>query len=148
MKSHFKLHHLGYATANIDTSLVFFLNLGFNLESKLIYDDLRGINIQFIKIPSTDILVELISPNMEKPENSKGANIHQLLTSLNRMINTRAGLYHFGFELLSNDFNPKDFGLRKITSRAPAIALNNRDVEFYLQNDGSIVEIIYPEEHI
>jgi len=71
-----------------------------------------------------------------------------LLTSLDRMINTRAGLYHFGFELLSNDFNPKDFGLRKITSRAPAIALNNRDVEFYLQNDGSIVEIIYPEEHI
>jgi hypothetical protein len=148
LKSYFKLHHLGYATANINTSLVFFLKLGFNLESKLIYDDLRGINIQFIKIPSSDILVELISPDMEKAENSKESEIHQLLTSLNRMIKTRAGLYHFGFELLSSDFNPKDFGLRKITSRAPAIALNNRGVEFYLQHDGSIVEIIYPEEQV
>ena len=63
------------------------------------------------------------------------------------MIKARPGLYHLGFELLNRDFIPKNFGLRKISDRAPAIALNNRDIEFYVQNDGSIVEIIYPKEH-
>lgn len=148
MQSYFRLHHLGYATANINESLKFFLKLGYSIESSLVYDDSRNIEIQFIKIPSSDILVELICPDTESTKNLKKAETHNLLTSLDRMIKCRAGLYHFGFELLSSNFVPQNFGLRKITSRAPAIALNNRDVEFYLQHDGSIVEIIYPEEQI
>ena len=68
MQSQLRLHHLGYATADINKSLSFFLSLGYEPELGLFQDDFRGVEIQFIKIPGSEILIELISPNMNRVE--------------------------------------------------------------------------------
>jgi methylmalonyl-CoA/ethylmalonyl-CoA epimerase len=140
-----RLHHLGFVTKSIRESSSFFLKLGYELQFDLFYDDYRGIEIQFMKYPGSNLLIELISPKIEKVKDVKNTEAVELTDSLNKMIKSRPGLYHMGYELISDDFHPQDLGLRKISVKAPAIALNNREVEFYLHIDGSIVEVIFPE---
>jgi len=139
-----RLHHIGFATKSIRESSNLFLKLGYGLQFDLFYGDYRGIEIQFMKCPGSNLLIELISPKIEKMKDVKNTEAIKLTDSLNRMIKSRAGLYHMGYELISDDFYPQDLRLRKISVKAAAIALNNRDVEFYLHIDGSIVEVIFP----
>ncbi len=59
-----KIHHVGYLAKNIEKTRKKFLELGYEVESPVKYDEIRKIDIEFLV--NGDYRVELIEPKSEE----------------------------------------------------------------------------------
>ena len=59
-----KIHHVGYLAKNIEKTRKKFLELGYEVEKPVKYDEIRKINIEFLV--NGDYRVELIQPMSEE----------------------------------------------------------------------------------
>jgi hypothetical protein len=127
----FNLHHIGYATQSIETSLNFFKSIGYREEGRLHYDLDLGVKVQFIKSIDKSIRIELVQ---DIPE---GIN-----HPVQNIIRKRPGCYHLAYEVDHIAGVSNLYDLKQISNCAPALAFKNRHISFYLSRDGGIVELI------
>ena len=125
------LHHIGYATHSIETSLKFFKSIGYREEGQLHHDLDLGVKVQFIKSIDKSIRIELVQ---DIPE---GIN-----HPVQNIIRKRPGCYHLAYEVDHIAGVSNLYDLKQISNCAPALAFKNRHISFYLSRDGGIVELI------
>ncbi len=58
------IHHIGYIVQNLEESINGFLNLGFSLNSSIIYDEIRKARICFLS--NGGYCIELVAPDNEQ----------------------------------------------------------------------------------
>lgn len=125
-----KLHHIGYAVADIEKATSEFVSLGYVIESKTV-DVARNIVIVFAKNNGT--LIELISPL------NKGSPVDNILEKNGPMP------YHICYEV-ANIFeatkNLKQVGYLVIQKTSPAPALNEQNVCFMYSKTLGIIELV------
>jgi len=125
------LHHIGYATHSIETSLKFFKSIGYREEGPLHHDLDLGVKVQFIKSTNKSIRIELVQ---DIPE---GIN-----HPVQNIIRKRPGCYHLAYEVDHISRVSNLYDLKRISNCSAALAFQNRHVSFYLSRDGGIVELI------
>lgn len=125
-------HHIGYATRSISKSLNIFHKLGYVEDGPIVLDKLLGVRIQFIK--------QLIHDGMtiELVENLIGAKEQPVSIILNQ----RSGTYHLAYLVDSIKEFSKTNGLRRVGKCCPAVAFQNRHVQFFMSGDGGLLELI------
>tara|TARA_R110001606_G_scaffold270916_1_gene419466 strand:+ start:964 stop:1368 length:405 start_codon:yes stop_codon:yes gene_type:complete len=126
-----KIHHFGYLTSSIDSSVKEFSALGYVTFDKLYFDEVRGINIQFIRSMSGE-LIELIESV------SENSIVQGLLTK------NKNSIYHICYYI--DDIQEKistlsEQGFVLISKPQPAIALSNCNVAFLLSKNAGMVEL-------
>lgn len=81
-----KLHHLGYAVPKISQVVGRFLAEGSTIASPIILDSFLDVNVQFVKLSDSDILVELVEPVSEQ-------------SPVRTFLKRGKGIYHLCFEV-------------------------------------------------
>lgn len=140
-----QLHHFGYLTNSITYDLELFSKIGFECSSEVLLDSARGIEIVFLTIPGSDMLLELIQPKESFETQIGNSHGSRLGRTLKNLMGKRPGLYHMGYTVQDANFLPLDLRLRSISTREPAVALGGRCVEFFLTPTGSIFELIFEQ---
>ena len=59
-----KIHHIGYLVKKIDRAMKSFIDLGYELESNVVFDEYRGIDICFLV--KDGYRIELVSPKSKE----------------------------------------------------------------------------------
>ena len=125
-------HHVGYGTASLEISREIFENLGYRTEGPIFYDDVLGVQLQFmVLLDSNNTRIALIE---DLPNIVNGPIL--------KILKQRTGLYHMAFEVDSIKDSMKAFSLQPLTYCLPATAFNGRHIRFFLTKDGGIVELI------
>jgi methylmalonyl-CoA/ethylmalonyl-CoA epimerase len=125
-----KVHHIGYAVKDIESSLPIFKQLGFTLQSKCV-DDHRNIEIAFINNGS--YLIELIAPL------SEGSPVDNILQK------NGPTPYHLCYEVPNLEEairSLKHNGWFVIKKRESAIAIENKPVVFLHKAEIGIIELV------
>lgn len=126
-----KIHHVGYLTKNIHASEKEFLDLGYHIETPVMFDSFRKIKIVFMK--NEDYRVELIEPiGPESP----------IYSLLKKYKNTP---YHFCYEVIDLEkaietLIEKGYLMTQAPLEAPCI--QNRKVAFLVGENMGIVELV------
>ncbi|MDQ8021453.1 MAG: VOC family protein [Moraxellaceae bacterium] len=126
-----KVHHVGYAVADIDIALSDFLDLGFSPVGERCLDEHRHIHIQFMR--NDDYVIELVAPANER---SPVGNL------LKKVGNTP---YHFCYEtpdLVASIDRLKGRGFIVLAEPAEAPAIEIRRVAFLFKTGTGIVELL------
>ncbi len=126
-----KIHHVGYLTKNIDKTRAKLLELGFSVEAPVSYDDIRKINIEFLR--NGDYRVELVQPmDKESP----------MYPLLKRYKNTP---YHFCYEVADLDKAVSELSdMHYTVIQEPEIApcIENHRVAFLNNISMGIIELV------
>lgn len=126
-----KIHHVGYLAKNIEKTGKKFLELGYEVEREVMYDEYRQIDIEFLK--NGDYRVELIQP---KSEDSP------MFPLLKRFKNSP---YHFCYEVEDLERSVEELsqmGYTVIQEIAPAPAIDGRKVVFLNNISMGIIELV------
>ena len=124
-------HHLGIATANIETSQIAYSHLGYT-GGVQIYDPIQKVNISFLMKPHSP-MIELVSPTEES-------------SPVNNFLKKNGTIpYHTCFEV--KDLEDNIIKLKKgkfilIVKPVPAIAFQNRRVCFLYNKDTGLIELL------
>ncbi len=126
-----KVHHIGYLVKRLGRSEEAFRKLGFTVEKDVVYDDVRDVNISFMR--SGDYRVELIEPA------SKESPLYPLLK------NYKNSPYHLCYivdDLEAARSELEKQGFMVIRDNEPAPALGGREVIFMVSADIGIIELV------
>ena len=126
-----KIHHIGYLTKKLDKTLAEFLRLGYETEKEAAYDEIREVNIAFVR--NGDYRVELIEPAGDQSP---------LAPLLARYRNTP---YHICYEtddLAASIEELSAAGYTIFQPAAPAPCLDGRSVVFLLHRSMGIIELL------
>ena len=127
------MHHFGFATSDLDSTIKKFGMLAFQVKGGQIFDEKLKVKIQFMTSPDSLVLIELISPLSDEHESP----VHSILKS-------SAGFYHIAFLLQAGELKP--IHLRAISACLPAKAFEGAHVQFFTDKDQGLVELIYETE--
>ena len=126
-----KIHHVGYLTKKLEKTEALFLSLGFTVEQETRYDEIRQINIEFLR--NGDYVVELVQPaSQESP-------MYPLLK------NYKNTPYHFCY--ISGQIDEdirllEEQGYRVIQEKREAPCIDGRPVVFLLHPSMGILELV------
>ncbi len=126
-----KVHHIGYLVKRLARSEESFRKLGFTVEKDVMYDDVRDVNISFMR--NGDYRVELIEPA------SKESPLYPLLK------NYKNSPYHLCYivdDLEGARRELEERGFMVIRDTEPAPALCGRNVIFMVSADIGIIELV------
>ncbi len=126
-----KIHHVGYLAKNIDKTRKKFLELGYEIERPVKYDEIRQINIEFLI--NGDYRVELIQPMSEESP---------MFPLLKKYKNSP---YHFCYEVEDLDASVKELSDKGYTViQEPEIApcIDDRKVVFLNNISMGIIELV------
>ncbi|MBQ4220432.1 MAG: VOC family protein [Butyrivibrio sp.] len=126
-----KIHHVGYLAKSIDKTEKKFFELGYEVEQPTKYDEIRDINIEFLR--NGDYRVELIEP---MGENSP------MYPLLKRYKNTP---YHFCYEVDDMDKAIEELeGKHYTVIHEPAVApcIDGKKVTFLNNISMGIIELV------
>ncbi len=126
-----KIHHIGYLAKNLGKTQKKFEELGYKIEREVKYDQIRKINIAFLK--NGDYRVELIQPMDEDSP---------MYPLLKRFKNTP---YHFCYEVENVDAAVDELSLKGYTViQEPNIApcIDDRRVVFLNNISMGIIELV------
>lgn len=126
-----KVHHIGYLVKKMDTAILSFKNLGYQVTQDTIYDDIRKVNICFLQ--KDGYRIELVSP---VSEDSVVSGL------LKRYKNSP---YHICYETENFDEDYQTLlsnGFISIDTPTPAPALQNREVVFLTNASMGMIELI------
>ena len=128
-------HHMGYAVADINKAIEKFEYLGYDLDSEITKDELRNINIVFLKNRKTNMCIELIeplgdnSPVTEMLMQKKNVSMpYHICYETNSLTKTIYLLKRKGFFVTSNP--------------APAPALGGKQVAFLVNKEAGLLELL------
>jgi len=128
------VHHVAYAVKDIQSAARSFEALGYERESALVNDDGRGVQIQFMKHPD-GLRIELVSPARE------GSPVSQILEK-EKGASTP---YHICYEVDDIDkelAELKGNGFIQTKSKAPAPAIDGRNVAFAFSLGAGLIELV------
>lgn len=126
-----KIHHIGYLVKKMDAAIPTFQSLGYQTIQDTVYDDIRKVNICFLRKDS--YCIELVSPTSE---DSVVAGL------LKRFKNSP---YHICYETDNFDEDYQTLtasGFLAIDTPTPAPALQNREVVFLTNAAIGMIELI------
>ena len=126
-----KIHHVGYLAKSIDKTRKKFLELVYEIERPVKYDEIRQINIEFLI--NGDYRVELIQPMSEESP---------MFPLLKRFKNSP---YHFCYEVEDLDASVKELSDKGYTViQEPEIApcIDDRKVVFLNNISMGIIELV------
>ena len=126
-----RIHHVGYLTKNLEKSRDAFLKLGYIIEKPSQYDEIRGINIEFIV--NGGYRVELIEPV------SKESPMYPLLK------NYKNTPYHFCYEVDNLDSAIKEMEKLRyhiIDEPKTAPCIEDSRVAFMMHSNVGIIELV------
>ena len=126
-----KIHHVGYLAKSIDKTRKKFLELGYEIERPVKYDEIRQINIEFLI--NGDYRVELIQPMSEESP---------MFPLLKRFKNSP---YHFCYEVEDLDASVKELADKGYTViQEPEIApcIDDKKVVFLNNISMGIIELV------
>ncbi len=125
-------HHIGVATKDITTELVFWEMLGYVVEGEYFKDELQGIRGIFI--------VARNQPRLELLENLPTAH------TLDRWLEKGVKFYHFAYLVEDIDaiisLYTKKFRGKVISPKKPSVAFGLRNICFIMFSNGLIIELI------
>jgi hypothetical protein len=135
MTQEFRLHHVGWAVANIGAAARALQELGYVAETTLpeTVDEHFGVNLRFLCQPRDHVLVELVQPTRAD------SSVSALLAR------GGAGPYHLGYcvdDLSAAALNLRAGRFRPTTPRLCAPALQMRQVQFFYRRDTGLIELI------
>ena len=125
------VHHIGYLIKNIERARDAFSTLGFQVEQDVVYDHDRDIDILFMK-NAEEYRIELVMPKSDSSVVSRMAKTYK---------NTP---YHICYASDSFDQDIEFLnrsGFTQIGNPAPAPALGNCQVCFFMSSHVGLVEI-------
>ena len=126
-----KVHHIGYLVKKLDAAILAFTNLGYHITQNTVYDDIRKINICFLK--KDDYCIELVSP----------ASGDSVVSGLLKKYKNCP--YHICYETENFDEDYRALlanGFISIDTPTPAPALQNRDVVFLTSASVGMIELL------
>lgn len=126
-----RIHHVGYLTKKLENSRKRFYALGFTDEKSAMYDEIRDINISFLR--NGAYRVELIEPA------SKASPMYELLK---RYTNTP---YHFCYEVEDIDLKIKELagaGYHILHAPEKAPCIDDKMVAFLYHPEIGIIELV------
>jgi methylmalonyl-CoA/ethylmalonyl-CoA epimerase len=127
-----KIHHLGIAVKNIETSAVMYNeSLGWEQTGSLIYDPVQSVNILFMR-DSHGARFELLEP--------VGNN-----SPVKKLLERRIGLYHICYEVQDIHSKIKELtakGFLLISGPVGAVAFNDNLIAFLINRDNLIIELV------
>ena len=127
-----KIHHFAFLTKDIEKSINDFCRLGFERSSSLISDDLRGIDIVFLKAGSGEV-IELVCPNRE------GSAVNEIIKK------QQNSLYHICYKTEDIEVTISELvenGFVLIDAPKPAVAFNGAKVAFLISRYSGIAELV------
>jgi len=126
-----KIHHIGYAVPNIEKSLSTFEKLGYQQTSEIVFDEIRGVNIVFLK--NGNEIVELVAPN--------GAN-----SDVEKILKKNGVTpYHICYEVENIESSVQELGKNgwfPIKEPEIAPAIGNRRVVFLFTKNAGMIELV------
>jgi len=126
-----RIHHTGYAVANLTDSAAEFLRLGYRKVGQQTVDSERNVVIQFMR--NGDYLVELIAPLNDK------APVKGILRKVGPTP------YHICYEADDLDSEVEKLsgdGYLVVERQAPAPAIRDRRVAFLFKKDLGLIELV------
>ncbi|MCQ2525001.1 MAG: VOC family protein [Lachnospiraceae bacterium] len=126
-----KIHHVGYLVKTLSKASEAFEDLGFEAMDEVIFDEIRGVDILFMK--KDGYVIELVSPKHED------AVVYNLMKKLG---NTP---YHFCYEVddivkTSKDLSEKGYVI--IDKPTCAVAIEGRNVIFLMHPFMGMIELL------
>jgi methylmalonyl-CoA/ethylmalonyl-CoA epimerase len=130
-----RLHHVGWAVADMGAAAEAFQTLGYVAEATLpeAVDESFGVRLRFLCRPGDPVLVELVQPT--RADSSVSAVLAR----------GGAGPYHLGYcvnDLAAAARKLRAGRFRPATSRHRAPALGMREIQFFHRGDTGLIELI------
>lgn len=130
-----RLHHIGYAVADMDKVLDKFKMGGYSAKSEVFEDSGRHVKIAFIESRADGTVIELVSP-------MDGASPVSNILRENKNVSLP---YHLCYEVenisrMVKQMKRQSYFLTK--DIAPAVALNGRNVAFLVSREMGLVELL------
>lgn len=126
-----QIHHIGYLVKKMDAAILSFKSLGYEVVQDTTYDDIRKVNICFLK--KDGYCIELVSPTSED----------SVVSGLLRKYKNSP--YHICYETENFDEDYRALqsnGFITIDAPTPAPALHNREVVFLTSPVMGMIELI------
>ena len=127
-----KIHHIGYLVNNIDSAVLSFEKLGFDLVSPITEDKMRNVLICFLE--NNGYRVELVSPV------GRDSDVYNLMKK------KKNSPYHLCYEVNDIERSLEEYCAANesliIQPPKPAIAIENRKVAFVMHKDLGIIEFV------
>jgi len=130
-----RLHHVGWAVADIDAATQMFQELGYVLDSTLseTVDENFGVRLRFLCRPADQVLVELVQS--VRADSSVSALLAR----------AGAGPYHLGYcvdDLAAAAQALRARRFRPTTPRLCASGLQMHEIQFFHRRDAGLIELI------
>lgn len=130
-----RLHHVGWAVADLQSATEGFAKIGYVLEPMLpdTVDENFGVSLRFLRLPGHDALIELVQP--VRDDSSVSAVIQR----------SGAGPYHLGYcvdDIAVAGVMLRACSFRPTTGRLRAPALGKREIQFFHRRDIGLIELI------
>lgn len=125
------IHHLGYLVKKMDTAILAFKNLGYQVKQDTVYDNIRKVDICFLE--KDGYYVELVSP---VSEDSVVAGLLKKYKNCPYHICYKATDFDKDFETLRSQ------GFMPIDTLTPAPALSGKEVIFMTHAALGMIELI------
>lgn len=126
-----KVHHIGYLVKNLNKAEKAFIKLGYQSESSYVYDEKRKVNIAFLT--KDNYRVELIESTAS---DSIVANLYGRFKNAPYHMCYSSDCFEEDIESL------REAGFVEIDEPAPAPALNNKRVVFFMNASAGIIELL------
>ncbi len=128
-----KLHHVGHLVKDIKAaSRSLTQEYGYEIESKVIEDQVQTAFVQFLRLPKSSSWLELVSPN---GENSK----------LSAALKRGGGLHHLCYEVENIDQACTELRNRKLallSKPVPAVAFGGRRIAWLIDSTRLLTELV------
>lgn len=129
-----KIHHIGYLVKNIEKAQKGFEDLGYEAISEVTHDEIRGVDIMFMK--NGGYCIELVSPFTKDSVTAGLMKTH------------RNSPYHICYEVDNIDKASKEYrekGFVKMDDPTPAPAFDGKKVCFLLSAKVGMIELLERE---
>ena len=128
-----RLHHIGYLVANLSESARRFVeSVGYVVESDPIADPVQTATVQFLRLPSDSVWLELVSP-LGNP------------SKLDAALRRGEGIHHLCFEVLDIESSVdrlRRHSMRAIAPIVPAVAFGGRRITWLTNRSGTLFELV------
>lgn len=127
------MHHIGYLVANISESARRFVEaVGYVVESDPIADPEQTATVQFLRLPSDSVWLELVTP-LGNP------------SKLDAALRRGEGMHHLCFEVLDIESSVdrlRRHSMRAIAPIVPAVAFGGRRITWLTNRSGTLFELV------
>ena len=127
------MHHIGYLVGNLAESARRFVeSVGYVVESDPIADPVQTATVQFLRLPSDSVWLELVTP-LGNP------------SKLDAALRRGEGMHHLCFEVLDIESSVdrlRRHSMRAIAPIVPAVAFGGRRITWLTNRSGTLFELV------